>query len=384
MKRRRVLTDRQVASLPRKATRYAIADPELRSFYLRVPPQGPVSYVCIVKKKGKQTWEVVGNSADLKIADARERAHATIKRIKSGTPAPKPPQSVSAVCASWLERHVVKNRLRTEAELRRIIGVYIEPHIGNENFTSLKRSDFVTFLDLIEDRHSAAVADATLTVLRSIANWVQKRSDDYTPPFARGMKRVPKSRHDRSRILTDGELRTLWHASAGAGPLSVLIKLLLLTCQRLAKVRDMRWVDISPDGIWSIPQEPGEKTNGGRLRLPQAALDLVYAQPPFAGSPFVFTQKPTNKHKLAFEARCGVSGWRLHDLRRTSRSLMSRLGVPFEVAEAILGHSLRGVAGIYDRHSYEIEKGNALAELAAAIQQIVDPADNVILLTAVP
>ena len=39
------------------------------------------------------------------------------------------------------------------------------------------------------------------------------------------------------------------------------------------------------------------------------------------------------------------------------------------------GHALPGVEGIYDRHSYEAEIGDALHRLAVQIQKILNPAD---------
>lgn len=59
--------------------------------------------------------------------------------------------------------------------------------------------------------------------------------------------------------------------------------------------------------------------------------------------------------------------WRLHDLRRTARSLMSRAGVPSDIAEMVLGHKLVGVRGVYDRHSYAAEKRDALEKLAQLV-----------------
>jgi hypothetical protein len=52
-------------------------------------------------------------------------------------------------------------------------------------------------------------------------------------------------------------------------------------------------------------------------------------------------------------------------------ALMSRAGVSSEVAERVLGHSIRGVEGIYNRHQYFDEKAAALEKLAALIDQIV-------------
>ena len=65
--------------------------------------------------------------------------------------------------------------------------------------------------------------------------------------------------------------------------------------------------------------------------------------------------------------------WRLHDLRRTARSLMSRAGVPTDIAEMVLGHKLTGVRGVYDRHSYAAEKREALEKLAGLVAMILNP-----------
>lgn len=70
---------------------------------------------------------------------------------------------------------------------------------------------------------------------------------------------------------------------------------------------------------------------------------------------------------------CPVPDWAPHDLRRTARTLLAELGCPYEVAEAILAHTLPGVHGVYNRAQYANEKvdwltrlGTRLDELAAA------------------
>jgi integrase len=67
-----------------------------------------------------------------------------------------------------------------------------------------------------------------------------------------------------------------------------------------------------------------------------------------------------------------VKGWRLHDLRRTARSLMSRAGVSSDIAERVLGHVIPGVAGVYDRHNYVPEKRDALNTLSGLMLTIVN------------
>jgi hypothetical protein len=210
MARREGLSAKQFAALRRRSVRYTKGDPETRGLYFRIPPTGPINFTVIVKKNRKQTWESVGTTDELSLDQAREKARAVIKRIKSGEPAPKPPQSVAAVAENWLARHVDKNNLHSADEYRRIVNTYIIPGIGHRDFIKLRRSEIVAFLDVIEDRHGAHQADAVLATLRAIAGWMQSRSDDYTPPFSRGMRRVAASQRARSRHLSDDELRLVW------------------------------------------------------------------------------------------------------------------------------------------------------------------------------
>jgi hypothetical protein len=69
-----------------------------------------------------------------------------------------------------------------------------------------------------------------------------------------------------------------------------------------------------------------------------------------------------------------IEPWRVHDLRRTLATGMQRLGVRFEVTEAVLNHvsgSKSGVAGVYQRHDWRDEKRDALNAWAAHVERIV-------------
>ena len=377
--RRRTLTDTMVAALPRRATPYFHPDPELPKHGVRVRPVGPGTYTIITRDPyKKQRWVRIGSTAELKIAEAREIARSVIKRIEAGLepfePPPTKPDTVAAVAANWLHRHVEKNKLRTGGEIRRIIERYILPHIGDRDFVGLRRTDIARLLDHIEDQHGARTADTVLATLRSIATWVARRDDDYVAPFVRGMKRVPAKAGKRSRTLTDGELRSVWHAAGDAGAFGAVVKLLLLTAQRREKILTLQWSDISPDGVWTIRTEPGEKGNAGMLKLPDVALEIIRTQPRFVGNPFVFGHRGFNSRmKHALDEQSGVHGWVLHDLRRSARSLLSRAGVRPDIGERVLGHAVAGVEGVYDRHHYHDEKADALRRLAALVERIVTP-----------
>jgi integrase len=388
--RRKTLTNKMVAALPRQKKRYIQADPELRGHYVRVPPQGPCVFAAVARYQGKQVWATLGSADVLAIDAAREQARAAIKRIKQGQPAfappPVQPDTVADVCAGWLKRHVEAKGLRTGYEVRRVIERYVLPRWRDRPFAEIRRSDVAALLDAVEDKHGPWVADQVLAVLGSVASWFASRNDDYVSPFVKGMRRVPAQARKRSRTLSDTELVQVWNAAEQAGVFGAFIQLLLLTAQRRDKVASMRWSDITEDGTWTIPTEPREKGNPGTLRLPPLAMKIIGAQPRLASNPYVFPGRSdgplagfSHRH-AAFMALCGVDGWTLHDCRRTARSLMAKAGVSSEHAERALGHAIAGVEGVYNRYGYANETADALKRLARLIEKIVsgNPGDNVV------
>jgi integrase len=130
------------------------------------------------------------------------------------------------------------------------------------------------------------------------------------------------------------------------------VRLALLTAQRADKLLTLQWDDIDQNGVWNIRTAPREKGNPGRLRLPAAALHVIRKQPRLAGNPHVFAAArgdgpaalTRGRLKRRFDAKCRITArWVIHDLRRTSRSLMSRAGLQSEVVERVLGHVVGGV-----------------------------------------
>ena len=78
----------------------------------------------------------------------------------------------------------------------------------------------------------------------------------------------------------------------------------------------------------------------------------------------------SSKLKARLDQFSGVSGWTLHDLRRTAKTLMARADVRPDISERVLGHQIKGVEAIYDRHRYEQQKADALTKLSEVIKQI--------------
>ena len=389
---RKTLTDLQVAKLKPGPKRITLPDPLMRGHYVRVTPKGAKSYVAVARDpSSKQVWATLGSADVLTIAEAREKARGVIQRIKAGQPAIEPPStkpdSLKDIAESYMQRHVRARGLRTEPEIARILRKYVYPPLQDRDFESIKRSDVTALLDGVEDGSGPRQADTVLTVLRSIMNWHATRTDDYVPPIIRGMARDDPHAKKRARILNDDEIRALWEAANTSGPFGAFVKLALLTAQRRQKTASMRWEDVTIDGTWNIPTEDREKGNGGSLVLPEVAQEIIRSQKRIGDNPFVFAGRGAGHfngygpRKCSMDEKAKIAPWTIHDLLRSSRSLMARAGVPSASAERVMGHVLTGVEQIYDRHSYEQEKADALKRLAGLLETILHPpGENVVAL----
>src|SRR5262249_32303022 len=117
--------------------------------------------------------------------------------------------------------------------------------------------------------------------------------------------------------------------------------------------------------------------------LSKAAQAVLAAQPRGIGD-YVFTPgaaplRNFSDAKRKLDAVSGLSGYQLHDLRRTSRSLLSRAGINSDIAERCLGHALPAIRATYDRHHFLDEMAHAFQALAALIERIVNPTDAAVI-----
>ena len=290
--------------------------------------------------------------------------------------------SLKTVAENYLRREA--DKLRTTAKRRATLERLVFPKLGAMPVDDIKRSDINHLLDEVEDERGAAMADQVLALLRRIFNWHAIRDDNFRSPIVRGMARRTAEQRERDRVLTDDELRAVWKAAeAFAAPWGQFVRFLLLTAARRTEVAGMSWSEIS-NGNWTIPRERSKTNTETTLPLSAAAKTVLDELPRIEGCDYPFTTNANapisgfSSLKLRFDMACGVKDWRLHDLRRTTRSLLSRVGVNPDIAERCLGHAIGGVRGVYDRHQYIEEMRHAFERLASLIETIVHPQENVV------
>jgi integrase len=191
------------------------------------------------------------------------------------------------------------------------------------------------------------------------------------------MGRYRPEERERDRILSDIELKRVWKtAEVFPSPWGQLIRFLLLTTCRRTEASAMTRSELVGD-LWTIPKERYKTNVEVTLPLSKAARKVLAELPHIQGCDFIFTTDGRttlggfSTFKLRFDIACGVKDWRLHDLRRTARSLLSRAGVNSDIAERCMGHALPGIRGVYDRHDYLDQMKGAFEALAAQINAVV-------------
>jgi integrase len=338
---------------------------------------GAKSYVVVVRDRdGKQIWQTIGSTELFGRDEARDLARNIIKAIKSGKDHSRP-ESFPAVVEDFMKRHVQKKGLRSESEIRRNLDKTILPAWRSRDFTDISRKDIAKLLDEVEDKSGPVAADSVLAFISMMTRWYAARHDTYVSPVVPGMRRSNPKERAGSRIFTDDELRLVWEAAEANGLFGAFVRLALLTGQRREKIASMKWTDIE-NGVWTVPAEAREKGTPGALVLPPLALEIIEAQPRYQSNPYVFAVGSKyltgfSKAKDRFDAKVRIAPWRIHDLRRTARSLMAGAGVEDGIAELVLGHGKKGVEGIYNRFKYRDEKAAALLRLQYKIAEIVTP-----------
>jgi integrase len=274
-------------------------------------------------------------------------------------------------------------KLRSIDQRRSVFERLIYPKFAAWPINDIARGDIAKLLDTIEDENGPVMADRTLAYMGRVFAWHAARDDKFRSPIVRGMSRSKAKERARSRILSDDELRAVWRtAEASKGPFGPLVRFILLTSARRNEAAHMVRSEVV-GSIWTLPAGRNKVKKDFARPLSSKALALLAELPVIEGSNYFFTGSGNvpirgfADYKERFDRDCGVTGWTIHDLRRTSRSLMSRAGVNADIAERCLGHVIPGVRGVYDQHKYEAEMLHAFAALATLIESIVHPRENV-------
>lgn len=381
------ITKRTVDALRLAAVEGFLWDEDLRGFGLKTTARGSASYVVQYRMGGREAktrrYTIGAHGSPWTPATAREEASRLLMLVAQGTdPAESEKQrrreAVDLAFSTYADRFstaCVGKGWKTLVS--RSLHLHVKPVLRDKALTTITRTDVVEVFDRMPAQQVGNRRNV-FAVLRRLFKWAVSRGDISRSPME-GME-TPPAVKPRERWLSDVELGRIWTQAPKChrcfGP---IVRLLIVTGQRREEIAGLHWDELNREErelrLSGDRTKNGEPTTIPLNDLAISELDQVARGDkwPRQGRVFPtssgagFTAYAKGKKKLdklvAEDGGDPVPAWRLHDLRRTLATGFQRLGVRFEVTEAVLNHvgsSRSGVAGIYQRHDWRPEKRAAL------------------------
>ena len=262
-----------------------------------------------------------------------------------------------------------------------LLGGYFRPlhPIGVGDVT---HPDVAARLSAIARGHGTQTAVAARKAISAAFRWFMEEGWTTANPVIGTRK--PAEAGSREHVLTDAELVQVWNA-CGDDDFGRIIRLLILLGSRRAEVGGMCWSELDLDvGVWTLPAARSKNHRQHVIVLPPAALAIINAVLQTSRDPLFgdradkgFTSWSRGRQDLDRRLAGRVRPWRIHDIRRTVATRMADIGIEPHVIEAALNHfsgHRRGVAGVYNRSSYDRAVKSALARWSEHVLALVEGA----------
>lgn len=347
---------------------------EGRGFAVRVLPSGLRTFFYIYTLDGKRQHHKLGHYPEMTLGDARIAYQDAYKAVSKGLqPAPQltvsVPNDEPNTFNDFYELYIknAESRLSPEwfCKIKACTKKDVLPYWKNTPIIDIGRRSVIQLLERVAGRSPGQTANVHKAI-RGVFEYALDREHLEYNPAVRLTTAVPSlKKKSRSRVLSEDEIRKVWHSLTDISSHRAL-KLILLTAQRPGDVTGLHSNQIAGD-VWTIPQEGAEK-NVGLVYLTNTVKEIIGDGTGMILNVRVGTVSQEVARRLFC---CSLSRWTPHDLRRTARTYMAKIGVIEAVAEAVLGHAKPGMVGVYNQYHYWEEKKEALIKWEAELLRIV-------------
>jgi integrase len=349
------------------------------------------SWIVQCRHAGAPRRFLIGSGEVLRAEQARAAARKVLAKVALG----EDPQAargdrrgrdrltLRSVVDDYLAARAVALRPKTLYELRRYL---TGPHLRALHGVALdriSRKEIAARLVVLERQSGAPTAVKVRAALAGMYVWAMKSGLVDANPA--GMTPKPAAGRARERVLSDAELAAIWRA-AGDDDYGRIVRLLILSGSRRAEIGAMEWGELDFDaGVWTLPAARSKNGRPHALPIMPMMAAILGAVPRRAARDSLFGERGAagfggwHQGKQALDKRSGVTGWTIHDIRRTAATRMADLGIAPHIIEEILAHSgghKAGVAGIYNRSRYEREVRAALGIWHDHVRAIVAGAER--------
>jgi Site-specific recombinase XerD len=364
------LTDFSIAALPvPDSGSVQFYDDLIPGFGVRVSNGGTRSYILTYGTRRQR--ETIGRVGIITLREARLEAKRRLAEYTLGKERPQTTDWNSAV-DEYLQEVALIRRERTHKSYEYALKKHFK--YGVTKLSAITPHDLKKNLSRLADR--PAEQQHAFVALRAFIRWAYRQHYIDRNPMDR--MRQPHPYRPRDRVLSDDELKAIWGACEDDA-FGRIVKLLILTGQRVGEITSLTAAMVGEDTI-TIPASLAK--NGHKHFIPLGEQAKALLMPKDADKDRKFLVSATldkrfnnyGKSKDHLDERCGVSAWRLHDLRRTFASGMASIGIALPVTERLLNHvsgSFGGIVGVYQRYDYMPEMKDAIARWETHVQAIV-------------
>lgn len=391
------ITKRSVDELATSARGEFLWDKDLRGFGVKITKSGVRTYIYQYRMGGREAptrRHTIGvHGSPWTPTTARQAAERLSLNIARGID-PNAAEMERRRLAVDLAFEPYADRFRATCGdngwgkmVERTLRLHVYPHFKRKPINTITRANIAALLDTISPE-KVALRRNTFAVLRRLFRWAVNRGDIPLSPCS-GMD-TPPAVVPRDRVLSDAELARVWIAAAGAGKLfGPIVRLLIATGQRREEVSGLNWSEIDQQShLWTLPKERAKNGIAHLVPLNECAIDVLnnmWAGREWPRNGLVFATSGGKRYiahakgkqqidrLVSRDGHPEIAAWRLHDLRRTLATGFQKLGIRFEVTEAVLNHlsgAKGGVGGTYQRHDWAVEKRQALDQWSKHIRLI--------------
>jgi integrase len=233
-------------------------------------------------------------------------------------------------------------------------------------------------LDSIKKRGAPQSALRVRGIIKQVFDHAIGRQRATFNPASQIPSRVIHRPKSRDRTLSESEIRDFFTAldqSKATTANKLALRLILLTMVRKGELRFARWADIDLEKAeWSIPETKNGKPH--IVYLSTQAVAILHQLKALAGDSEWVVPSTHARRKPAGETTLnnvltGIelamrregkdwSSFAPHDLRRTASTILHEQNFDPLVVEKALNHSVRGVAGVYNRAQYADQRKKML------------------------
>jgi integrase len=333
------LTKSAIDALPTSKSDVVYWDTGCPGFGVKVTPKGRKVFIVLYRTGGagsKLRKYTIGPYGRVTLHQARIAAQKVFAaKLEGRDPAAEKREAKRRVVADRIEdllESFIAQRLaqnRSAGEISRLLRREVGKAWAGRSIHEISKRDVVEVISAIEQRGAPIAANKTLKSLKTFLRWCVGRAVlDQSP--AEGVP-LPSKEIARDRVLDDDELaQVILAARKIGGPYGGIVELLALTGQRREEVARLQWEELDlAQRIWTLPKTRTKNAKAHVVHLSEQSMAVLARAEP---GPFVFSLlgiKPFqefSRAKRRLDQLSGVTGWRLHDLRRTCVSGMARLG----------------------------------------------------------